>query len=84
MIEATVGMENTVTKNILSKFAQNQTALMTSVNLDILILVNLATDANSICKRFVHFSIFILQQMMTRKLKNSRKELIKLTRKTKL
>ena len=48
MTEATVGMEKTVTKNILTRFSQNQTALMTSVNLDILILVNLATDANSI------------------------------------
>ena len=56
MIEATVGMENTVTKNILSKFAQNQTALMTSVNLDILILVNLAIDANSTWKKICLFS----------------------------
>ena len=47
IIEVTSKMKKTVPKTILTKFAKLQTALMTSVNSDTPILVNLVSDVSS-------------------------------------
>ena len=68
MIEGIVVIVMIVKMKILTKFAQKQTALMTSVPFDTQILVNLSTDVNLMPRKYVYSPMLLLQVKMTRQL----------------